>query len=120
MATDNAGSIVGSVEEEMWFFVPSFSIKDPMGTATHTLHMPTCFGGMCVDCCAEGCCNCRIPFYVYKVSPKHPHARLIFFVCLFISVCFCFLFYSIANIIFHLKADNDTPGAQVGSITKVS
>ena len=44
--------------------------------------MPTCCGGMCVNVCAEGCCNLRIPFYIYK-------------------------------------ADNDTPGAQVGSITKV-
>ncbi len=23
-------------------------------------------GGMCVDCMAEGLCNCKIPFYVYK------------------------------------------------------
>ena len=21
---------------------------------------------MCVDCMAEGCCNCKIPFYIFK------------------------------------------------------
>ena len=23
---------------------------------------------MCVNCCAEGCCNCRIPFYIFPQS----------------------------------------------------
>lgn len=27
--------------------------------------MPTCLGGMVVNVCAEGLCNCRIPFYVF-------------------------------------------------------
>ena len=29
------------------------------------MQQPSCCGGMCVDCMAEGCCNCKIPFYIY-------------------------------------------------------
>jgi hypothetical protein len=25
-------------------------------------------GGVCVDCMAEGCCNCKIPFYIYPTG----------------------------------------------------
>ena len=25
----------------------------------------TCMGGMCINICAEGLCNCRFPFYVF-------------------------------------------------------
>ena len=27
--------------------------------------MPTCMGGMLPNLCAEGLCNCRVPFYVF-------------------------------------------------------
>ena len=25
---------------------------------------------MCVDCCAEGCCSCRFPFYLFPPGSK--------------------------------------------------
>merc|ERR1711998_300446 len=36
------------------------------GTLQYTVQQPSCLGGMCPNCMAEGCCNCKIPFYVYK------------------------------------------------------
>merc|ERR1711998_453630 len=34
-------------------------------------------GGMCVNVCAQGCCNCRIPFLVYKGGESsESHAAL--------------------------------------------
>jgi hypothetical protein len=61
----NAGTEYGSVIEECWYCIPQFSVKDANGLVTHRLSQPTCCGGMVVDCFAEGCCNCRVPFYIY-------------------------------------------------------
>ena len=50
--------------------MPHFTVyKDAEGKqAEHQIQMPTCCGGLCIDVCAEGCCNCRIPYYVYPVG----------------------------------------------------
>jgi hypothetical protein len=45
--------------------VPQFDILTETGTKQYAVHQPVCCGGLCVDICAEGLCNCRIPFYVY-------------------------------------------------------
>jgi len=63
---DGANAPVGAIVEDMWFCVPMFKVNDASGNHQYNLHQPTCCGGMCVDCCAEGCCNCRIPFYVFE------------------------------------------------------
>lgn len=76
-AKDVGGNTVGIAKEECWYCVPSFGLYDATGTTkTHTLHMPTCWGGVCVNFCAEGCCNCRIPFYVYAADKDEPDAQV--------------------------------------------
>jgi len=59
------GTPNGSVQEMTWFFVPGFNVIKPDGEVEYRVSMPTCAGGMCVNICAEGLCNCRIPFYVF-------------------------------------------------------
>ena len=56
---------MGKAKESFWCCVPSIDILKPDGTKEYMLSPPTCCGGMMVDCCAEGCCNCRIPIYIY-------------------------------------------------------
>ena len=29
---------------------------------------------MCVNCCSQGCCNCRIPFFIYPPSGTEEQA----------------------------------------------
>lgn len=59
------GQNQGTVKEGCWFCVPNFRVLKADGTHQFDIHRPTCFGGMCVDIFAEGCCSCRIPFYIY-------------------------------------------------------
>jgi len=60
----------GNVREACWYCIPSFMVNTKLegGEHRYDIHMPTCMGGMCVNCCAQGCCNCRIPFYIYKAG----------------------------------------------------
>jgi hypothetical protein len=60
-----AGTKAGSVVEGTYCCVPTFKVIKTDGTHQYDIHQPTCCGGCCVDVCAEGCCNCRIPFYIY-------------------------------------------------------
>jgi hypothetical protein len=62
---DANGSDLGLVKEQCYYFVPMFDIKRPDMSVEYRLGPPTCLGGTCVNVCAEGCCNCRIPFYVF-------------------------------------------------------
>jgi len=68
----NAKTPLGHVTESCWFCVPSFNMYDETGRKEATINQPTCCGGMCVNCCAQGCCNCRIPFYIF-MEPDHVH-----------------------------------------------
>merc|ERR1712039_658044 len=45
--------------------VPSIMLTDATGAPEFNIQMPTCCGGLCVNCMAEGCCNCKVPFYIY-------------------------------------------------------
>jgi hypothetical protein len=60
-----AGVAAGFVQEGCYCLVPNFKVMKSDGTHQFDIHQPTCCGGCCVDICAEGCCNCRIPFYIY-------------------------------------------------------
>jgi len=62
---DPNGAPNGSVKESCYVCVPTFNVKAPDGTVEYRVLPPTCLGGMCVNICAEGLCNCRIPFYVF-------------------------------------------------------
>lgn len=65
IAESASGSKLGSVVENYWICLPTFDVKDANNQLKYMLHYPTCCMGMCVNCCAEGCCSCRIPFYIY-------------------------------------------------------
>lgn len=56
---------IGSAEVPCFFFVPAIKVKDKNSEIKYNVQMPTCMGGICVNCMAEGCCNCKIPFYIY-------------------------------------------------------
>jgi len=64
---------IGKIMEACYLCVPYFNVTDAQEQLQYRVQMPTCAGGMCVDCFAEGCCNCRIPFYVY--GPDGPMTR---------------------------------------------
>ena len=66
LSTLPSGQANGSVVETFWMFVPMFNVVGPGGDVEYKLSMPTCVGGLCVNVCAEGLCNCRIPFYIFK------------------------------------------------------
>merc|ERR1711924_452516 len=61
----NGGVDMGKATEKCWYCVPNFATVKPDGNDEYQFHMPTCCGGMCVNVCAQGCCNCRIPFLIY-------------------------------------------------------
>jgi len=58
----------GSVVETCYFCVPEFNVVRPDGVIEYRIAPPTCLGGMCINICAEGLCNCRFPFYVFNPS----------------------------------------------------
>ena len=63
------------IEEKCYCCVPRFEISDADGKAIYKMHQPTCCGGMCVNCCAEGnpCFGrgcCKAPFHVFPADMK--------------------------------------------------
>jgi len=70
MVTDPAGAVLGGVREQYWYCVPYYEIYDKSNAVEYLLHQPTCVGGMCVNCCAQGCCNCRVPFMIHDKEDK--------------------------------------------------
>ena len=66
-ATSSKGQYLGQVTETCWWCIPNFTIENPQGLAEYNVHQPVCFG-CCVNCWAEGCCTCRIPFYIYPAN----------------------------------------------------
>lgn len=50
----SGGQLLGSIKEDCWYCVPSFDVKDHEEKGLYVVHPPTCLGGMCVNCCAEG------------------------------------------------------------------
>lgn len=71
----SGGAEVGSIKEECWFCVPSFTMFDGNKKELYVLHQPTCCGGCCVNCCAEGnpCTKkgcCKVSFRVYPYDQK--------------------------------------------------
>jgi len=63
--TDPSGALLGGIKEQFWCCVPKFTVYGPDQQPVYDVHQPTCCGGQCINLCAEGCCNCRIPFYFY-------------------------------------------------------
>ena len=65
---DASGSSAGKTIETCYCCVPQFNVIRPDGTIEYKLSQPTCCGDMLVNCCAEGICNCRIPFYIFPAD----------------------------------------------------
>jgi hypothetical protein len=65
---DVSGVPAGSTVETCYCCVPQFNVIKPNGTVEYKLSQPTCCGGMFVNLCAEGFCNCRIPFYIFNAD----------------------------------------------------
>ena len=76
-AVNSSGVKMGSVKENCWLCVPSFDVKDADNKAVYLLKYPTCCMGLCINCCAEGCCNCRIPFYIYDTGDKKQVGKIV-------------------------------------------
>ena len=56
---------IGGVEIPFFCCIPNLKVKDAAGNVEYQVQFPSCMGGMCVDCMAEGLCNCKIPLYIY-------------------------------------------------------
>jgi hypothetical protein len=57
---------IGSVEIPCFCCIANLKIKDETGKVQYQMQQPSCMGGMCVNCFAEGCCNCKVPFYMFE------------------------------------------------------
>lgn len=72
IAFKNGDAVLGSAQVPCFLCVPALDVLDASGQKEFQVQQPTCCGGCCVNCWAEGCCNCKTPFYVYKpgVTPS--------------------------------------------------
>jgi len=63
------GTDLGRVKENCWICVPSMKVYDHTGSQLYLVKPPTCCGGMCINCCAEGnpcgkgCCKSSFRIY---------------------------------------------------------
>ena len=73
---DGAGTPLGGIIEKFWYCVPNYGVYSSPGQFTYDVHQPSCCNGMCVNCCAQGLCNCRIPFYLYTPDGDETTAAL--------------------------------------------
>lgn len=71
----SGGQPMGSIKEQCYCCVPRFKAYDADKKELYKMHAPTCFCGMCINCCAEGnpcgkgCCKASIR--VYPASQKN-------------------------------------------------
>lgn len=65
MTMKSGGKDIGKIEEQCYCCVPRFRILDGSGEGVYKVHQPTCVGGMCVNCCSDGLCNCKVAFHVF-------------------------------------------------------
>lgn len=65
-AITSGGQPMGSIKELFFCCVPRFKAYDAGGQELYKMHAPTCLGGLCINCCAEGnpcgkgCCKASI------------------------------------------------------------
>jgi len=75
MTFTSGGQEFGKIEEGFYCCVPRMKILDGQGKPIYKVHSPTCIGGMCVNCCAEGnpCCGkgcCKVPFHIFPADQE--------------------------------------------------
>ena len=70
----SGGQELGTIKEGFYCCVPSFTVKNDKEEPMYLVHAPTCCGGVCVNCCAEGnpCGKgcCLQSFRVYPYAQK--------------------------------------------------
>jgi len=77
----SGGQPMGTIKENCFYCVPSFNAYDASGKHVYTIHSPTCCGGCCVYCCAEGnpCCFgrgcCKVPFWIFPADQKKTNGK---------------------------------------------
>lgn len=79
----SGGNKLGNIKENCFFCVPAFTVRDGDNSPIYTVHPPTCIGGMCVNCCAEGnpcgrgCCKESFRVFPYDQSSTNGDAPYI-------------------------------------------
>jgi hypothetical protein len=73
ISVSSGGQELGNVKEDCYYCVPAFTVTAAGGEELYKIHPPTCCGGMCMNCCAEGnpCCGkgcCKVPFWVFNAG----------------------------------------------------
>uniref|UniRef100_A0A7S3L062 Phospholipid scramblase n=2 Tax=Amphora coffeiformis TaxID=265554 RepID=A0A7S3L062_9STRA len=87
-AISSGGQRLGIIKEDCYFCVPSFTVKDSKLDGLYIIHPPTCLGGICINCCAEGnpcgkkgCCKASFRVYPYaqkgQTTDEAPYIGLI-------------------------------------------
>lgn len=71
----SGGQPLGSIKEQYYYCVPSFKVYDSKQELLYIMHQPTCCGGVCVNCCAEGnpCTRkgcCKVSFRVFPAEQR--------------------------------------------------
>jgi len=71
---DADGSSLGRFTEDFYLcpHLPQYTIFDQNDHPSYKVHPPVC-AMCCVDICAEGLCNCRVPFYLYDLDKTGDH-----------------------------------------------
>ena len=73
---DGNNQHLGKAEVPFFCCVPVVTLHDQQGRHQYNIHHPTCCGGCCMDPCAEGCCNCKVPFYIYNPGCDEPQQHV--------------------------------------------
>ena len=85
-AFTSGGQPMGSIKEKCFCCVPRFVAYDAADKELYKMHAPTCLGGMCINCCAEGnpcgkgCCKASLRIYdasQEKTDGDAPYAGVI-------------------------------------------
>jgi len=84
----SGGAGLGSIKEQCWYCIPTMKVYDHEGKELYLVYPPTCCGGVCVNCCAEGnpctskgCCKESHRIYLptdTKATTEDPYLGIIF------------------------------------------
>jgi hypothetical protein len=71
----SGGNDLGKIEEQCYYCIPTMKVFDHTGAEVYLVHPPTCLGGLCINCCAEGnpCGKgcCKESFRIYAPNENN-------------------------------------------------
>ncbi|KAL3909247.1 MAG: hypothetical protein SGARI_002697 [Bacillariaceae sp.] len=79
----SGGQVLGKARESYYYCVPQFKIFDDSGDEVYVVAPPTCCGGCCINCCAEGnpcgkgCCKESYRIYHPGQTDQDAHVGMI-------------------------------------------